>query len=221
MNSKFYDLKEPTFFIHFDVSFSATTTTGLRSCWMGAGQCSGSRSPPRGFVSCSTWGLSLLPSSAPSALRPRTQDTALTLVSSDFLVLRWRRVALRLSQGTSDFFFSFSSTFNHWPLLSSTLELEEHPMPFMTQGANVFVNAVYTLLVFLFQFLFLFTITVPGRFVTFLFKSHANWISCGPCVQISLISAPSLLTLHYIWRFSTVWVLYLFPLILDSCVINL
>jgi len=76
---------------------SVTMAIRSRSCWTGAGRCSGSRWPPAGSASPSTCGPSWLPWSAPSALRPESPPPKLESGSSDS-----RGVARRtLSQGTT------------------------------------------------------------------------------------------------------------------------
>lgn len=65
------------FYSSLCVSFEVMTTILLRSCWRGAGQCSGSKWVPVGSVSFSTCGPSSLPWSARSALKLKTDQAAL------------------------------------------------------------------------------------------------------------------------------------------------
>lgn len=73
---------------------STTITTRSRSCWTGAGRCSGSKWPRAGFVSSSICGPSWPPWSAQNALRPK--DTHLILGTCD----SWD-VGVRMSHGTT------------------------------------------------------------------------------------------------------------------------
>lgn len=114
-------------------SFAVMMTIRLRSCWRGAGLCSGSRWPLAGSVSSSTSGLWLLPWSARSVLRPEMLMTPLGSGSSDSWDVGRHKLA-RWAKGPPQPPF----TLKHNSTLPSALGMEDYLLPFVLYASVCF-----------------------------------------------------------------------------------